>query len=47
MATSGKGTGGVGCNVQSAVDAQDHLIVAHEVTNGVPTRCYVNQTQLW
>jgi hypothetical protein len=33
MATSGKGTGMVGCNVQMAVDAEHHLIVAHEVTN--------------
>jgi transposase len=33
MATSGKGTGIVGYNVQTAVDARNHLIVAHEVTN--------------
>jgi transposase len=33
MATSGKGTGMVGYNVQTAVDAEHHLIVDHEVTN--------------
>jgi len=33
MATTGKGTGIVGYNVQIAVDAERHLIVAHEVTN--------------
>ncbi len=33
MATSGKGTGIVGYNVQFAVDAEHHLIIAHEVTN--------------
>ena len=33
MATSGRGTGIVGYNVQSAVDVKHHLIVAHEVIN--------------
>jgi transposase len=33
MATSGKGTGIVGYNVQIAVDTKNHIIVAHEVTN--------------
>jgi hypothetical protein len=33
MATSGKGTGMVGYNVQTAVEPEHHLIVAHEVTN--------------
>jgi len=33
MATSGRGTGMVGYNVQTAVEAKHHLIVAHEVTN--------------
>jgi hypothetical protein len=33
MATSGRGTGIVGYNVQTAVDTKNHLIVAHDVTN--------------
>jgi len=38
MATSGRDTGIVGYNVQSAVDTEHHLIVAHEVTNIGPDR---------
>ncbi len=33
MATSGRGSGVVGYNIQVAVDTEHHLIVTHEVTN--------------
>jgi hypothetical protein len=33
MATSGRGSGIVGYNVQTAVDTKNHLVVCHEVTN--------------
>src|SRR5436309_6243729 len=33
MATSGRGSGVVGYNVQTAVDTENRLIVTHEVTN--------------
>ncbi len=33
MSTNGRRSGVVGYNVQAAVDAKHHLIVAHEVTN--------------
>jgi hypothetical protein len=38
MATSGRGSGVVGYNVQVAVDTKHHLIVTHEVTNDGPDR---------
>jgi hypothetical protein len=33
MATSGRGSGVVGYNVQVAVDTEHHLIIAHDETN--------------
>jgi len=33
MATSGRGTGIVGYNVQTAVDTKNHMVVAHDVLN--------------
>jgi transposase len=33
MATSGRGSGVVGYNVQTAVETENHLIITHEVTN--------------
>jgi hypothetical protein len=42
MATSGKGSGMVGYNVQVAVDAKYHLIVAHEVTNAGSDRAQLS-----
>ena len=38
MATSGRGSGVVGYNVQVAVDTEHHLIIAHEGTNTVTDR---------
>jgi TolA-binding protein len=38
MATSGRGSGIVGYNVQSVVDTKHHLIVSHAVTNVGPDR---------
>ena len=46
MATSGRGTGMVGYNVQTAVDTQHHLIVAHEVTNVGHDRTHLSKMAL-
>jgi hypothetical protein len=43
MATSGRGSGVVGYNVQVAVDTEHHLIVAHEVTNSGSDRGAIRQ----
>ena len=45
MATSGRGSGVVGYNVQVAVDTEHHLIITHEVTNsGSGTTCQCHLT---
>src|SRR2546429_4391655 len=43
MATSGRGSGIVGYNVQNAVDTKHHLIVSHEVTNIGDDRSQLSQ----
>ena len=46
MATSGRGSGVVGYNVQVAVDTKHHLIVTHEVTNTGTDRSQLAKTAL-
>lgn len=46
MATSMRGSGVVGYNVQAAVDTEHHLIVTHEVTNVVLDRAMLSKMAL-
>ncbi len=43
MATSGRGSGVVGYNMQAAVDTKHHLIVAHDVTNAGSDRSQLSR----
>jgi transposase len=47
MATSRLGSAVVGYNVQAAVDAKHHMIVAHEVTNAVTDRGQLAAMREW
>src|SRR4029077_17901201 len=46
MATSGRGSGIVGYNVQVAVETEHHLIVTHEVTNVGSDRAQLSATSM-
>ena len=46
MATSGRGSGVVGYNVQVAVDTEHHLIVTHEVITARPMHPIINRSSL-
>jgi transposase len=47
MATSGRGSGVVGYNVQVAVDTEHHLIITHEVTNVGSDRSHGSLQAAW